>query len=373
MVKSGYNFSSWNTNSNGAGTTYLAGALYSAGTNLTLYAQWVPAVTFTDGSSFSQSFDRGSVNQEIGSFSLNSAGGILTSVVIKLNGQRSGAANFKLWEGDIESKSLNSQLGSTVSADPGDSNTVAFSGFSSALTSPSKYYFVTCDLASNATGYILPVIVNNSAMTYSGASLQSTIANAPLSGNNSPLPVKLNSFTAKINSNSVLLKWQTESEINNSGFDVERKNANGNWMKAGFVLGSGTTNAPANYSFDDKNLTPGKYKYRLKQIDNNGNYEYHNLASEVLIEAPVKFEMSQNYPNPFNPVTRIMIDVPKTSPVKIVVYDATGKLITHLANKVMDAGRYEVNWNGAAFSSGVYFYKIEADNFTKVMKMLLLK
>jgi hypothetical protein len=373
MVKSGYNFSGWNTNSNGAGTTYLAGALYSAGTNLTLYAQWVPSVTFVDGSSFHQSFERGSVNQPIGSYSLTAAGGILTNVVIKLNGARNGATNFKLWEGDIASKSLDAQLGTTVPDDPGDSNNVSFTGFSSALTVTPKYYFITCDLASNATGYILPVIVNNDAMTYSGASLQSTIVNAPLSGSNSPLPVRLNSFTAKLKLNSVLLRWQTESEINNSGFDVERKNLNGTWLKTGFVRGNGTTNIPSNYLFEDKNIPAGKYKYRLKQIDNNGNHEYHNLSDEVMIETPAKFEMSQNYPNPFNPATKVKFDVPKTSLVKIVVYDITGKVITHLVNKTMEAGRYEVSWNGAVFSSGVYFYKIEADNFTKVMKMILIK
>jgi cytochrome c551/c552 len=93
-------------------------------------------------------------------------------------------------------------------------------------------------------------------------------------------------------------------------------------------------------------------------------------------EVPAKYEMSQNYPNPFNPSTKINISLLKTSNVKIVVYDITGKEVAILANTVMNAGRYVIDWNAAkagALSSGVYFYRINAGNFVDVKKMMLLK
>ena len=88
---------------------------------------------------------------------------------------------------------------------------------------------------------------------------------------------------------------------------------------------------------------------------------------------PTEYQLFQNYPNPFNPTTTIKYDVPKTSLVKIKVYDVAGKMISELVNRQMEAGSYEINWNGSEYASGVYFYKIETKDFTKVMRMVLIK
>jgi hypothetical protein len=93
-------------------------------------------------------------------------------------------------------------------------------------------------------------------------------------------------------------------------------------------------------------------------------------------EIPVKYEMSQNYPNPFNPSTKINISLTKTSNVRIIVYDIAGKQVAELANTVMNAGKYTIDWNAATagqLSSGVYFYRINAGDFVDVKKMMLLK
>lgn len=90
-------------------------------------------------------------------------------------------------------------------------------------------------------------------------------------------------------------------------------------------------------------------------------------------EIPKEFQLYQNYPNPFNPVTSIKFDIPKSTYVKIKMYDMLGKEVSELVNMDMEAGRYEVNWDGTNFASGVYFYRIETKDFTKVMKMILLK
>jgi hypothetical protein len=94
---------------------------------------------------------------------------------------------------------------------------------------------------------------------------------------------------------------------------------------------------------------------------------------EGVTTVPTDFQLYQNYPNPFNPTTKIKYDVPKNSFVKIKVYDVTGKLVSELVNREMEAGAYEVNWNGSEYASGVYFYKIETKDFTKVMRMVMIK
>lgn len=90
-------------------------------------------------------------------------------------------------------------------------------------------------------------------------------------------------------------------------------------------------------------------------------------------ELPKEFKLYQNFPNPFNPVTSIKFDIPKASSVKIKIYDVLGKEVSNLVNQDMEPGRYEVNWDGSDNASGIYFYKIETKDFTKVMKMVLIK
>ena len=108
----------------------------------------------------------------------------------------------------------------------------------------------------------------------------------------------------------------------------------------------------------------------------SSRYTTNNYTEEVegnITTSPSEYQLFQNYPNPFNPVTTIKFDVPKTSLLKIKVYDVTGKLISELVNKQMEAGSYGVNWNGSEYASGVYFYRIETKDFTKVMRMVLIK
>ena len=199
-----------------------------------------------------------------------------------------------------------------------------------------------------------------------GGAIASSLANAPL-------PVELASFTSIVSGQNIKLNWVTALEQNNSGFDIERKTIAGNFAKVGFLQGHGTVTIPSNYSFEDKNLQTGKYSYRLKQIDNNGNFEYHNLNGTVEIGIPAKFNLSQNYPNPFNPVTKINFDLPKDANVKITVFDITGREIKTLVNEVRTAGYYTVLFDASEISSGVYFYRIITGEFNKTNRMVLIK
>ena len=190
--------------------------------------------------------------------------------------------------------------------------------------------------------------------------------------NNAVLPVELSSFTSLINNRDVTLNWSTSSEVNNSGFDIERS-SNGTWSKVGNVSGNGTTNSAMNYSYTDRGLTSGNYSYRLKQIDFNGNFEYFNLSNEVNIGVPAAYELSQNYPNPFNPSTSISFNIPTDGIVSLKLFDMSGKEVSTLVNEVKTAGYYSVNFNAANLTSGIYFYELRADNFSAVKKMMLVK
>ncbi|MBS1494639.1 MAG: T9SS type A sorting domain-containing protein [Bacteroidetes bacterium] len=187
------------------------------------------------------------------------------------------------------------------------------------------------------------------------------------------LPVELSSFTSSINGSNVNLSWATNSEQNNSGFDIERKSDALVWKKIGNIVGHGNTNTPSNYSFTDVNNTSGKYNYRLKQIDFNGNFHYYDLASEVIIGAPKKFVLSQNFPNPFNPTTKINYELPVTNFVSLKIFDMNGREVDQLVNEVQQAGYYNVNFNAAGLPSGTYFYKLTTDKFSDVKKMVLIK
>jgi hypothetical protein len=174
---------------------------------------------------------------------------------------------------------------------------------------------------------------------------------------------------------NVRLKWVTESEVNNSGFDIERSTDNTGkvWTKVGKVKGSGTKITPTNYSYDDNKLNAGKYKYRIKQIDFNGVNNYFYLENEVEIIAPKKPYLSQNYPNPFNPITKIDYQIHKDGIVKLVIYDVIGREIVKLVNEMKIAGYYTALFNSVNLSSGIYFYKLEMDGFKDIKRMLLIK
>jgi hypothetical protein len=168
-----------------------------------------------------------------------------------------------------------------------------------------------------------------------------------------------------------MLSWITATETNNKGFEIERKSAGG-WMNIGFVQGKGTTTLSQSYSFSDKNINPGNYLYRLKQINYDGSFEYSKTLN-VKITPQFSFKLEQNYPNPFNPSTTINFSVQENTIVSLKIYDVLGSEVTTLINEEKPAGDYKINFNAAAYTSGIYFYKLDAGKYSSIKKMIFIK
>lgn len=209
------------------------------------------------------------------------------------------------------------------------------------------------------------------------------------SGGENIIPVELSGLTAKVNGNNVTLIWTTVSELNNKGFEIERKNFDdieNEWKSIGFVSGNGTTSQMSFYSFIDKNLINGEYFYRIKQIDFDGTYKYYGEI-KAIVGLPDEFSLEQNFPNPFNPSTKIKFNIPASGSgieksVKLIIFDVLGREVVSLINEKKNAGNYEILFNPAEYNlaSGTYFYQLLVSDinseeilFKQTKKLIYLK
>jgi hypothetical protein len=198
-----------------------------------------------------------------------------------------------------------------------------------------------------------------------------------------PLPVQLASFTARVvNNSSVRLDWRTLSEINNYGFFVERKReSDAAFVEVpnSFTPGHGTTNEPHDYSFTDANVPSGRWSYRLRQVDLDNTIHYSEPVNVSVLTSvaeggvPSTFALHQNYPNPFNPSTTIQFDLPQELQVKLNVYNSAGQLVASLVNERRQAGTHRVTFTATNLASGMYLYRLEAENFVQTRKLLLVR
>ncbi|NUQ82418.1 MAG: T9SS type A sorting domain-containing protein [Bacteroidetes bacterium] len=204
------------------------------------------------------------------------------------------------------------------------------------------------------------------------------------------VPVELISFTHVGHK----LIWKTATETTNAGWEVEISKpypealeGNGfdisgtdpsrtsgsvteEWKTIGFVAGAGSSTEERSYSFTLP-VVKEAIRVRLKQLDTDGTVSYSQILT--IESTPSRFALEQNYPNPFNPTTVISYQLSDNSKVKLQVYDVTGRLVTTLVDGKKDAGFHEVEFNAAGLSSGLYFYRIAAGNFSAVKTMVLVK
>ncbi|MBN2089169.1 PKD domain-containing protein [candidate division KSB1 bacterium] len=192
-----------------------------------------------------------------------------------------------------------------------------------------------------------------------------------------PTPVELALFDVKNKETKVEVNWVTSSESNNYGFEIHRRSGRNSYEVIGFIPGNGTTNEMHRYQFLDEKLEPGKYYYRLKQVDLDGSFSL-SVEKNITIMGAKKYELSQNFPNPFNPETTIQYYTGEAGDVSITIHNMLGQEITKLVNKYHEVGTHRVVWNGtnqdgSAVASGRYLFKISANDFQEVKSMTLIR
>ena len=195
------------------------------------------------------------------------------------------------------------------------------------------------------------------------------------------LPVELVAFEAVADGSAVLLSWQTASETNNAGFEVQRasqrqnpnaKIPNADWQALAFVEGHGTTEVKQTYQFQLHDLAPGTYRFRLKQIDFDGTFDY-SPEVEVFIELPEAFLLTAPYPNPFHTAARFSLMVKRRQQVEVVVYDALGRQVQVLfAGELGAETARSFVFEAGHLPSGLYLVRAVGETFTATRRVVLL-
>ncbi len=203
-----------------------------------------------------------------------------------------------------------------------------------------------------------------------------------------PVPVQLAGFRGARVSRGVHLQWTTLSEINNFGFYIQRRSTDTPSFSDrphSFVPGHGTTLEPHHYSFLDTTRETSPLLYRLRQVDLDGTIHYSDairvdgLTEVVHEEGPLEYALHQNTPNPvsasspFNPTTRISYVLPKATHVTIEMFNVLGQRVATLVDATHGPGHFDLVFDGNAFGSGVYFYRMRTVETTLTRKMLLTR
>ncbi len=189
--------------------------------------------------------------------------------------------------------------------------------------------------------------------------------------------IELNTFEAISQKGGIELFWETSSETQNAGFYIIRSTMEqGTYERINTEIISPSLNGE--YSYVDTEAKAGiTYYYKLQDIDIYGSLNEHGPVT-AKAALPDKFALSQNYPNPFNPSTTISFELPEPADVKIVIFNTNGQLVKTLVDSRLEPGYHNILWNakndqGISLPSGIYFYKMQAKDFTLAKKLLLLK
>jgi hypothetical protein len=190
------------------------------------------------------------------------------------------------------------------------------------------------------------------------------------------LAVEFSAFTATAGDHSILLAWRTASEANIASYEVLRR-SHESWETVQIVNGLGDSPTGHTYRYTDYDMTANTtYDYRLIIHETDGSVmTYAPIVSAAYSETslPTEYALLQNYPNPFNPSTTIAFALPEVASVRLTVFDVTGRAVATLLNGTQSAGSHSVNFDASRLAAGLYFYRLEAPNFSATRKLMLLK
>ena len=350
-------------------------------------------ITFADGSAFTPDVMQGGVNQAIGRFQLTAdlAGASLTSATVQLSGTRTGLTHFRLWA-SIDA-TFESASDTPLDGPESDGASISFSGFSNAISTGGTWYFVTADVAAEATGAVQGAIGNNAGLILDKGTLSGALSNAPLSIGDASLPVDLHAFSALCEGSTVVLTWTTASETDNQGFLLERAVGCVEMLHATSLqwdviasyethpelAGQGNSSARYDYTFVDASVEPGQsYGYRLSDVSTSGEVHVYDIIFTALPELPKEAVLEPPFPNPFNPETKIAYQLAESGPVEIVVYDLLGRRVHALVDEVQSAGSYTVYWQGnnrlgEKVATGTYVIVLKTAEGVLTRKVIMMR
>ncbi|MFO7447794.1 MAG: T9SS type A sorting domain-containing protein [Ignavibacteriaceae bacterium] len=255
------------------------------------------------------------------------------------------------------------------------------------LTSTEDLTSVSLEIQWNFEGTVSTILTTSGNIDFTNQ-----LAHSIFTDDEPPLPVELSVFAANVTGEDVILKWRTETELNNFGFEIERSvpglSASGSdkqqWGIVGFIRGNGNSSIPIEYQFVDESPESGKWLYRLKQIDHDGTFSYSEIVEAEINSMPNTFNLSQNYPNPFNPETVIEFTIPENGNAVLKVFSITGEEVATLFDEFAEAGKlYNVRFSAEGgsltgrsnyhLSAGIYFARLQFGDQQMIKKMTYLK
>ena len=233
--------------------------------------------------------------------------------------------------------------------------------------------------------------VQSSGNTFTTSSSSSGANSTPGElDNDQSLPVELSAWSTESLRGQVVLNWTTESELENQGFIVERRNAKAedramlqiaSFATNAALIGHGSTTARNTYSFTDQHVAVGQtYTYQLSDVDYSGKLtKYAEISVTVKAAAedlkPTDLVLQAAYPNPFNPEVTVaftlMGEALRTASLQ--VFDMNGRFVTSLYAGITKPGTYTVTWDGGTVTSGIYFIRLSSGNDVQFQRVTLLK
>jgi hypothetical protein len=284
------------------------------------------------------------------------------------------SATVNFTAGNGQGRMVVARLSSALAVAPTNNTLYTASAvFGSANTTGAGNFIVYMGNATsvNVTGLTALTGYTFDVYEFNGKYMHNSFAGA-ISSSASTLPVKLVSLKATKVNDDVLISWTTASEVNNRGFNVERSIDGKTFEFVGFVKGRGNSSETNNYRLEDANAfaltSVSKLYYRLKQVDNDGKFEYSNVIS--VNNAELTTEELDAYPNPFSDKLTVSVTAIETGIVNIDVVDISGRVMLSL-NKTIDNGKNLITIDEvSALNKGIYFIKLNSHGVSKVVKMI---
>ena len=370
----------------------------TASDSFVLTVSAVPDLTITDGSAsgldYTSTLSPGTDENPVGIFELSAgqSGAAIDAVTVTNNAPGiAGISGASLFWSDDQSLGAGDTKLDDVAVDASNApSTITFGSFTQSIPTSARYAILTIDVEAGASDDVQfelaqtsdLSVTNGEIATVNGTS-QSTFSALPLSKGATALPVELASFDASLENEAVVLTWNTASETNNAGFDVQRKEsasaADGTdeeWASVGQIEGSGTTTDANRYRFEDTRLPyeAEVLTYRLRQVDTDGSVSYSE-AITVDRAAVEQVKLLGTYPNPARERATVRFALPESSAghgVSLRLYDVMGRQV-HTVEASPTAGRHELQLQTDQLPSGVYFLRLRAGTTVETQRLTVVQ